>query len=41
MYRSYGARKPIQTEDGGPFSGQGLVVQSVSLQLKADADEMV
>ena len=41
MYRSCGARKPIQTEDGGSFSGRGLAVQSVSLQLKADADEMV
>ena len=31
----------FQTEDGGPFSGRGLAVQSVSLKLRTDADEMV
>ena len=41
MYRSCGARKPIQTKDGGPFLGRGFAVQSVSFQLKTNANEMV
>ena len=34
-------RRTVQTKDGGPFSGRGLVVQSISLQLRTDVDEMV